>query len=325
MKFDVASSPHIRSGDNTRRIMLDVLIALIPTLIAGTILFGPRALALAAVSVAVSVAGEWLWRKVTGQYSTVGDLSAAVTGLLLALTLPASAPYWTAAVGALFAVVVAKGLFGGLGQNIFNPALAGRALLVLVAPAAMTRFALPGTQLSLTVAVDVATGATPLHHMQIPALPEASLLDMFLGRIGGCIGEVSALAILIGGAYLVARNVIKLRIPASYLITVAVLTLLFSKGQDPLLWMLYNLLGGGVLLGAIFMASDYATSPATPGGQVLYGVGCGVLTVVFRYTGLFPEGVTYAILLMNAAAWLLERFTPTRLFGAPQRKGGLSK
>ena len=145
---------------------------------------------------------------------------------------------------------------------------------------------------------------------------------MFLGNIGGCIGEGSALALLIGGAYLVVRGVIKLRIPISYLGTVAVLSFAFAP-MEPLRWMLYSLLGGGVLLGAIFMASDYATSPATPGGQVLYGIGCGVLTVLFRSAGLYPEGVTYAILLMNAASWLLERFTPTRLFGAPQRKGGL--
>ena len=325
MKFAVSASPHIRSGDNTRRIMLDVLIALVPTLIAGTVVFGLRALAVCAVSVVAAVAAEWLWRKITRQYGTISDLSAAVTGLLLALTLPASVPYWAAAVGAVFAVVVVKGFFGGLGQNIFNPALGARALLMLVIPSAMTRFAAPGTALPLTGEVDIVSSATALHHMQIPALPEQSLLDMFLGNIGGCIGEVSALALLVGGAYLVARDVIKLRIPASYLATVALLTAIFCKEQDPLQWMLYSLLGGGVLLGAIFMASDYATSPATPGGQVLYGVGCGILTVVFRYTGLYPEGVTYAILLMNAASWLLERFTPTRLFGAPQKKGGLRR
>ena len=325
MNFAVSASPHIRSGDSTWRIMVDVLIALVPTLAAGTIVFGLRALAVSAVSVVAAVAAEWLWRKLTGQYSTVGDGSAAVTGLLLALTLPASVPYWAAALGAVFAVVVVKGCFGGLGQNIFNPALAARTLLMLVAPAAMTRFAAPGTALPLAGEVDIVSSATALHHMQMPALPEQTLWEMFLGNIGGCIGEVSALALLLGGIWLVVRDVIKLRIPASYLLTVAGLTLVFSQGQDPIQWMLYSVLGGGVLLGAIFMASDYATSPATPGGQVLFGVGCGVLTVVFRYTGLYPEGVTYAILLMNAASWLLERFTPTRLFGAPQKKGGFRR
>ena len=322
MNFAMSSSPHIRCGDTTRRIMLDVLIALVPTLVAGTIVFGPRCLVVAAVSTAAAVVGEALWRLLTGQYQTIGDLSAAVTGLLLALTLPATVPYWMAAVGAVFAVVVVKGFFGGLGQNIFNPALAARALLVLLFPAAVTRFAAPGTSIHLSGTVDVATAATPLHSMVMPALPEASLADMFLGNIGGCIGEVSSLALLIGGAYLVFRQVIKLRIPVSYLGTVAVLSFAFAP-LEPLQWMLYSLLSGGVLLGALFMASDYATSPATPGGQVLYGMGCGVLTVVFRSVGLYPEGVTYAILLMNAASWLLEHFTPTRLFGAPQRKGGL--
>ena len=164
--------------------------------------------------------------------------------------------------------------------------------------------------------VDVITGATPLHHMQMPALPDATLTDMFLGRIGGCIGETSALALLIGGGWLLFRRVISIRIPAAYLGTVAVLSLIFPKGEDPLMWMVYSLLGGGVLLGAIFMATDYATSPVGPAAQVVYGVGCGALTVALRYTGLFPEGVTYAILIMNAAAWLLDRYlVPTR-YGA---------
>ena len=267
--------------------------------------------------------GRALWNKLTRQYQTVEDLSAAVTGLLLALTLPATVPYWMAAVGAVFAVIVVKAAFGGLGQNIFNPALAARALLLLLFPASMTRFAAPGASVPLDLgSADVVTAATPLHSMVMPALPDVPLSEMFLGSIGGCIGEVSALALLIGGGYLVVRGVIKLRIPVSYLGTMAVLSFAFAP-MEPLRWMLYSLLGGGVLLGALFMASDYATSPATPGGQVLYGIGCGVLTVLFRSVGLYPEGVTYAILLMNAASWLLERFTPTRLFGAPQRKGGL--
>ena len=219
MSFAMSASPHIRCGDNTRRIMLDVLIALLPALLAGTILFGPRCLLLTAVSIAAAVLAEALWNKLTRQYQTVGDLSAAVTGLLLALTLPATVPYWMAAVGAVFAIVVVKGAFGGLGQNIFNPALAARALLLLLFPAAMTRFAAPGASVPLDLgSADVVTAATPLHSMVMPALPGASLLDMFLGNIGGCIGEVSALALLIGGAYLVARGVIKLRIPILSLI-----------------------------------------------------------------------------------------------------------
>ena len=322
MRFAISSSPHIRSGATTRRIMGDVLIALLPALAAGVFFFGPRALLLALASTAAAVAAEALWRLATRQYQTVDDLSAAVTGLLLALTLPATVPWWMAALGAAFAVVVVKGLFGGLGQNIFNPALAARALLLLLFPAAMTRFPAPGADLPLLGGADAATAATPLHSMVMPALPEASLLDMFLGNIGGCVGEVSALALLIGWAWLAARGVLKLRVPASYLGTVAVLSFVYAP-LEPLRWTLYSLLGGGLLLGAVFMASDYATSPATPGGQVLYGVGCGALTVVFRRAGLYPEGVTYAILLMNAASWLLERYTPTRLFGARQKRGGL--
>lgn len=321
MKLVVTSSPHIHSGTHTSRLMGAVLVALLPTLLAGIWFFGLRSLVLAVVSVAACLVSEWLYRTLTRQSNTLPDLSAAVTGLLLALTLPATAPYWLAAVGGVFAIVVVKGLIGGLGQNIFNPALAARAFLMLCWPACITRFAAAGTKPdALALSVDMVASATPLHHMLMPALPTESLLDMFLGNIGGCIGEVSALAILLGGAYLLVRKVISWRIPVAYLGTVAVLTLIFSKGQDPLLWMLYNLLGGGVLLGAFFMATDYATSPVTPWGQLVYGVGCGALTVVFRYYGLFPEGVTYAILLMNACAWTLDRLTPPKRFGTV--KGG---
>jgi electron transport complex protein RnfD len=240
--------------------------------------------------------------------NTVKDLSSVVTGLLLALTLPATVPYWVAAVGSVFAIVVVKGLCGGLGKNVFNPALGARAFLVLLWPVYMVRFVAPG-------AVDGVASATPLHHMVMPALPEESLGQMFLGNIGGCIGEVCTLALLIGGAYLLYKGVISLRIPAAYLGTVAVLTLVFAKGDNAVLWMLYNLLGGGVVLGALFMATDYATSPVTPKGQIIYGIGCGVLTVIFRYFGLFPEGVTYAILLMNACAWAIDRYMAPRRFG----------
>ena len=223
MRFAMSSSPHIRCGDNTRRIMLDVLIALLPTLLAGTIFFGLRCLLLAAVSIAAAGLAEALWNKLTRRYQTVEDLSAAVTGLLLVLTLPATVPYWMAAVGAVFAVIVVKAAFGGLGQNIFNPALAARALLLLLFPASMTRFAAPGASVPLDLgSADVVTAATPLHSMVMPALPDVPLSEMFLGSIGGCIGEVSALALLIGGGYLVVRGVIKLRIPVSYLGTMAV-------------------------------------------------------------------------------------------------------
>lgn len=317
MNLTVSASPHIRGKDTTTRLMLDVVIALLPALVAGLLFQGLRAALVAAVCVLSALAEEWLLGLILRRHNTLPDGSALVTGLLLALTLPASVPYYVAAIGGLFAVVVVKGLCGGLGQNTFNPALGARAFLMLLFPACLTRFPALGTSLPLggLSPADVVTGATPLHHMQMPALPEATLADMFLGRIGGCIGETSALALLLGCGWLVFRRVISLRIPAAYLGTVAVLTLMFPKGDSPILWMAYSLLGGGVLLGAIFMATDYATSPVGPTAQVVYGVGCGVLTVVFRYTGLFPEGVTYAILLMNAAAWLLDRYLVPKRFG----------
>ena len=308
MNFVVTSSPHIRGKRNTQQIMRDVVIALLPTLIAGTIIFGMRALLVTLVCVAAAVAAEWACGMVLYHRNTVKDLSSVVTGLLLALTLPATVPYWVAAVGSVFAIVVVKGLCGGLGKNVFNPALGARAFLVLLWPVYMVRFVAPG-------AVDGVASATPLHHMVMPALPEESLGQMFLGNIGGCIGEVCTLALLIGGAYLLYKGVISLRFPAAYLGTVAVLTLVFAKGDNAVLWMLYNLLGGGVVLGALFMATDYATSPVTPKGQIIYGIGCGVLTVIFRYFGLFPEGVTYAILLMNACAWAIDRYMAPRRFG----------
>lgn len=309
MKFVVTSSPHIRGKRNTQQIMLDVVIALIPALLAGTIIFGIRALIVALVCIAAAVVAEWVCGMILYHRNTVKDVSSVVTGLLLALTLPATVPYWLAAVGSVFAIVVVKGFCGGLGKNVFNPALGARAFMMLFWPVHLVRYIAPGS-------VDGVASATPLHHMVMPALPEESITQMFMGNIGGCIGEVCTLALLVGGIYLIVKGVISARIPAAYLGTVAVLTLVFSKGDNAFAWMLYSLLGGGVALGALFMATDYATSPVTPKGQIIYGIGCGVLTVIFRYFGLFPEGVTYAILLMNAFAWAIDRFCAPRRFGA---------
>lgn len=321
MKLITSSSPHIRSGETTRRLMGTVLLALLPALLAGVWFFGPRALGVTLVSVAACMVSEWVFLAATKRPGSVWDGSSAVTGLLLALTLPATIPYWMAAVGGVFAIVVVKGLGGGLGQNSFNPALAARALLLLLWPASMTRYAPVGAELPLfAMSADGVTSATPLHSMVMPALPDASLIDMFMGRIGGCIGEVSTLALLLGGAFLLWRKVISWRIPAAYLGTVAFLTLVFPRGQEPLSWMLYSLMGGGLMLGALFMATDYATSPALPRAQLIYGIGCGALTILFRYTSLYPEGVTYAILIMNACAWALDKFLPPLRFGV--RKGG---
>lgn len=309
MKLTVASSPHIRGNFRTNRIMLDVVLSLLPALAVGVWMLGIRALVVTLISVASAVAAEWLYSLVTRTRNTVVDGSAMVTGLLLAMTLPASVPYWQVVLGSFFAIVFVKCLCGGLGQNIFNPALAARALLMVVFPMGLTRY----------VGVDGVSSATPLHHMVMPALPEESILDMFLGNCPGSIGEISALALVLGGAYLVYRKVISLRIPVAYLGTVALLTLVFGKTDNHFSWMLYSLFSGGLMLGAIFMATDYATSPATPVGQVIYGVGCGVLTVIFRYFGLFPEGVTYAILLMNAVVWFIDRHTAMRRFGTGKR------
>ena len=293
--------------------MLDVVIALLPALVVGICMFGLQSLLVTLVCIVCAVLAEVLYSLVTKTRQTAVDGSAVVTGLLLAMTLPHTVPLWLAAVGSVFAIIVVKAMCGGLGQNIFNPALAARAFMMLILPVGLTRF----------VGVDGVSAATPLHHMVMPALPEESLMDMFLGNCPGSIGEISALALLIGGVYLVIRKVISPRIPVAYLGSVAVLTLVFSKTDAPVQWMLYSLLSGGVMLGAIFMATDYATSPATPVGQIVYGIGCGVLTVIFRYFGLFPEGVTYAILLMNALVWVIDRYTPIRRFGT--KKGGAAK
>jgi len=309
MNLTVASSPHIRGNFRTNRIMLDVVLALLPALTVGICVLGIRALVVTLICVAAAVGGEWLYCLLAKSRNTTVDCSALVTGVLLAMTLPHTVPYWQAAVGGVFAIVFVKCFCGGLGQNIFNPALSGRALLMLIFPVSITRYA-----------VDGVSSATPLHHMIMPALPEESLIDMFLGNCPGSIGEISALALLAGGAYLVIRKVISARTPIAYIGTVAVLTLIFSKTGHPLQWMLYNLFSGGLMLGAIFMATDYATSPVTAKGQIIYGVGCGVLTVIFRYFGIYPEGVTYAILLMNALVWIIDRHTAPRRFGV--KKGG---
>ena len=313
MKLTVTSSPHIRGDFRTSRLMLDVVLALTPALIVGTIVLGFRALLVTLISMAAAVVAEYLYSWILKRRNTIIDGSALVTGMLFAQTLPSTVPYWIAAVGSALAILVAKLMCGGLGQNIFNPALFARAFMLVLFPAALTRYP--------AIHVDAVSSSTPLHHMVMPALPEESILDMFLGNCPGSIGELSALALIIGGIYLVARKVISARIPVAYLATVAVITFVFYKTDDALSWMLYSLFSGGVMLGAIFMATDYVTSPVTKRGQIVYGIGCGVLTVIFRYYGLFPEGVTYAILLMNLCVWVIDRYTAPRVYGS--QKGGM--
>ena len=312
MNLTVTSSPHIRGDFRSSRMMLDVVIALIPSLIVGIVVLGIRALVVTLISMAAAVVAEYLWSLVLKRRNTIIDGSALVTGMLFALTLPSTIPYWIAAVGSAFAIIVAKLMCGGLGQNIFNPALTSRAFMLLLFPAAMTRYP--------SIGVDAVSSSTPLHHMVMPALPEESILDMFLGNCPGSIGELSALALLLGGIYPIVRDVISDRIPFAYLATVAVLTLVFHKTENAIAWMLYSLFSGGVMLGAFFMATDFVTSPVTKPGQVLFGIGCGVLTVLFRYFGLFPEGVTYAILLMNLLVWVIDHSTAPYVYG--YKKGG---
>lgn len=313
----VSSSPHIRNPEDTRSIMLDVIIALIPALAMAIYIFGLRALMVTLVSVAACVFFEWGYRKVMKLDCTIGDLSAVITGMLLAFCLPANVPYWIPVIGALFSIVIVKQLYGGIGRNFVNPALAGRAFILLSWTTIATTWMEPFSYSSIfNLGADAVTGATPMASIHAGVIPNIEMTKMFLGYIGGSLGEVSALALIVGGVYLLLRKVISLRIPLSYILTVAVLTFIFPKGESGHFeWMMYNLLGGGLMLGAIFMATDYATSPATPNGQIIYGVGCGLLTVFIRYFGSYPESVSFSILIMNVCVWLIDKYTLPRRFG----------
>ncbi len=325
MKLSVASSPHASSPIGTRNLMLDVVIALVPAMVAGVIVFGPRALTMTLVSVIACEFFEWGYRKLLKKPNSLGDLSAVITGILLAFVCPVTLPYWTLIIGDFFAIVIVKQLFGGLGTNFINPALGGRAFLMLCYPVPMTTWVLPGKEnwTGLFTAgqanTDFITGATPLSSdlMKQGLLPDASLREMFLGNIGGCIGEVSALALLLGGIYLLWRGVIRIRIPAAYILTVAVLTLVFARNGNhfDVTWMLYEILGGGLFLGAFFMATDYVTSPNTPKGEIIFGIGCGLLVVFIRFFGGYPEGVCYSILVMNLCVWLIDKVSMPPRFG----------
>ena len=320
-ELTISSSPHVHSPVSTRTIMRDVLIALTPALVGAVYYFGFRALMVTLISVAACVFFEWGYCRVTKMNCKVYDLSAVVTGVLLAFVCPVTIPYWTIIIGDFFAIVIVKMLFGGVGRNIVNPALAGRAFLMSWA-LLMTNWVAVGFQnaAGLLNTVDAVTAATPLASMHQGVLPQGvSVLDMFLGNIGGCMGETSALLLLLGLVYLLARKIITLRIPLSFIGTVAVLTFLFPRGNDNLTWMAAQLCSGGLMLGAIFMATDYVTSPVTHLGQIVYGIGCGVLTVVIRYFGGYPEGVSYAILIMNCCVVLLDRIGRPKKFGAPKK------
>ena len=316
-----SSSPHIRTKAGTNSIMGEVLIALAPALCFAVYNFGWRALANTLVSAAGCCLFEYLYRYLMKKNNTVGDLSAAVTGVLIAFVCPVTIPYWTIILGALFAIVIVKMLFGGLGKNIVNPALAGRAFLFSW-PVIMSTWVSVGYENApgLLSTADIVTSATPLANMHQGMMPTDSIMDMFLGNVGGCLGETSALLLLIGFGYLLVRKVITPRIPVAYIGTVAVLTFLFPLGNDRIAWMCAQVCGGGLMLGAIFMATDYVTSPVTKLGQIVYGVGCGVLTVMIRYFGGYNEGVSYAILVMNCCVVLLDRIGRPVKFGAPRKE-----
>ena len=320
-ELTISSSPHIHNRNTTQAIMADVLIALAPALIGAVYFFGLRALALVLVSVSACFLFEKLWCKLRKQNDKTYDLSACVTGVLLAFVCPPTIAYWQLIIGDFFAIIVVKMLFGGIGKNMFNPALAARAFMFSW-PVAMSTWVKVGweNQAGILSTVDLVTEATPLAAMHQGMMPQATVWDMFLGNVGGCVGETSAVLLLIGLAYLVVRNVISLRIPLSFVGTVAVLTFLFPQGNDRLAWMGAQVFGGGLMLGAIFMATDYVTSPITKLGQIVYGIGCGALTVMIRYFGSYNEGVSYAILVMNACVVLLDRIgRPTR-YGAPRKE-----
>ena len=322
LKLIASSNPHIRNNEDTRSLMLDVIIALMPALAMSVYVFGVTTLISAVVSVAGAVFFEWLYRKLLKKPQTIGDLSAALTGLLLSMVCPPTLPYWMLLVGDFFAIFVVKQLYGGIGKNFLNPALAGRAALVAFYASQMTSWAAPRT-------VDAVTAATPLAMMkagEFEALTaQYSLSDMFIGLIGGSAGEVSAMMLLIGGLYLIFRRVISWHTPVAYIGTVAVLTFLFPQGNDALTYMLYNVFGGGLMLGAFFMATDYVTSPVTKEGQLIYGLGCGLLTVFIRYFGSYPEGVCYSILIMNCLVWIIDKYTKPTRFGVDKKKEGAAK
>jgi electron transport complex protein RnfD len=320
-ELTISSSPHVHSPVTTKTIMRDVLIGLAPAMVMAVYFFGLRALTVTAVSVLACYLFEKLYCKMTGMRDKTYDLSACVTGVLLAFVCPVTIPYWTIVLGAAFAILLVKMLFGGLGRNIVNPALAGRAFMFSW-PVLMSTWVKPGFEnaAGLLSTADAVTAATPLANMHQGIMCEESIMELFIGTVGGCLGETSAVALLIGFAYLLWRKVITARIPLAYIGTVAVLTFLFPMGNDRIAWMLAQVFGGGLMLGAIFMATDYVTSPVTKLGQVIYAVGCGVLTVMIRYFGGYNEGVSYAILCMNACVVLLDRIGRPVKFGAPKKE-----
>lgn len=305
--YKVSSSPHVRDKDTTDRIMLYVLIALLPTSVFGIVNFGMKALLLMVVTIASCVISETIFNKIVHKKNTISDLSAVVTGLLLALNLPVSLPWWEAVIGGVFAIVIVKCMFGGLGQNFMNPALGARCFLLIAFAADMTSFT------ASKLSAEAYSGATPLATLKNGGV--VNTMDMLIGKTAGTIGETSALCILIGAIFLILMGVIDLKIPASYLISFVVFMILFGGHGLDSTYIVAQLCGGGLMLGAFFMATDYVTSPITPLGQVIFGICCGVLTGIFRVFGANAEGVSFAIIISNLLVPIIEKHTIPRAFG----------
>ena len=311
-KYQVSSSPHVRAKDSTSNVMLYVIIALLPAALFGIYNFGYKALILILVTIAACVASEWVFDRIVHRKNSVPDLSAVVTGLLLAMNLPASLPWWEAVIGAVFAIIIVKMMFGGLGQNFMNPALGGRCFLLIAFAADMTNYA--------SSKFEAYSGATPLAMIRNEGLSSVNVMDMLTGKIPGTIGETSVIAILIGAIIMILFGVIDLKIPASYIITFAVFMFIFGSERFNMNYVVAQLCGGGLMLGAFFMATDYVTSPITPKGQIIFGICCGLLTGLFRCFGANAEGVSFAIILSNLLVPIIEKFTVPRAFGVVKVK-----
>ena len=323
-KLILSVSPHLRPKTNTTIIMLDVVIALLPALVASAFIFGIRALVLIAVCVASCVLSEFLFNLVCKKPNSIGDLSAVVTGIILAFNLPVTLPIWQAVLGSVFAIVVVKMLFGGLGMNFANPALTGRIFLFLAFDS-MTLYGRTNAEslfkLNINADADLIAGATPLDIMKKGSAGSFELTDLLLGTTGGCIGETCAIALLAGFVYLIVRKVISFHIPTVYVGTVFVLSLLVApEGTNVFVYSLHQILSGGLLLGAIFMATDYVTSPFTKWGKVIFGLGCGLITFAIRQFGTYAEGVSFSILFMNLLTPYINNWTATKPFGGVKAK-----
>ena len=322
----VSPSPHQKTHTHVPRMMLDVLIALLPAYIFGVVWFGLNALLIGVISVATCMLAELVFERLLRRPVTIHDLSAAVTGLLIAMNVPVTIPIPYLVIADVFAIVVVKCLFGGLGKNIVNPALAARVFLFVSFPSAMSAFPCPTGWFGAGIGMDAAAGATPLSAIKEAGSVEGiDLFDLLIGKTGGCIGEVSSVLLILGGVYLLCRRVISWRIPVAYLGTVALLALLFPRADGGLLMLPIELLSGGLLLGAIFMATDYVTSPVTPVGRLIFGVLCGLITVFIRYFGAYPEGVSFAILIANLFVYYLDRYTKPTHIGVKKKLFGGGK